>query len=208
MTDDLLPDGWRRVTEIIDPYKVVQHRRTVSYRNGEPWIYEADFRTTPAPEPEPRPSIVHVAQRWKTDCGVAVVAMLAQVSWEEAELAMFPTMPDGSPRRPKAIRTYFTSTEADVRRGIEHFGLTIEPAPEGGIVPSKNTWWDVLYLTKNNFGLLCEQMREDGNWHWVVLEGETGYVWDPAAVSKKPQLWGMRAAPHSFWIVTRSTSLK
>lgn len=108
-----------------------------------------------------------VPQDDETGCGIACVAMIAGVSYEDAKAAVF-----GKSLRKKV----FYTSGPDLRRGLERFGLTLKPAARARRFES----WRRLVWTSI---VAVEQTPPNKmHWHWVVFvdDGIRRYVLDPS----------------------------
>ena len=108
-----------------------------------------------------------VVQDDDTGCGIACVAMIAGVSYEDAKAAVFS----------KSFRKkVFYTSGPDLRRGLERFGLTLRPAARARRFES----WRRLEST--SIVAVEQTPRNKAHWHWVVFvnDGTRRYVLDPS----------------------------
>lgn len=107
-----------------------------------------------------------IKQRHRTDCGIACVAMLARVSYEEAEAAF-----QFGPRTKSRI-TNITA----IYRALRKLGLSVKLPMVGG-APN-----GIDALLKCN----RSPVRRAGvkRWHWAVYSAADGAVLDPLADGK------------------------
>lgn len=114
-----------------------------------------------------------VRQRSKTDCGVAVLAMLCDVTYEEAHSAI----------RWKGYRHRGTTTRM-LREAAPNFGFTTKSTPQNRlkIIKAPDVWvgrivggeiWN--FIPPNS---LVKIPRKKIGWHWVVWR--RGKIYDPA----------------------------
>lgn len=156
----LLSDLWAFFSEIVDD--VLRPEAAPAKRPAK-----GGSRRPTRVAPRPRSRYPLVPQDDDTGCGIACVAMLAGVSYEQAKAATFPP----SPRKRK-----FYTGGADLRRGLKAFGLTLEPTARA----QKFTAWSQLETTSI---VAIEQVpRHKSRWHWVVFvdDGVRRYVLDPS----------------------------
>lgn len=100
-----------------------------------------------------------IRQKGETDCGIACLAMLADISWKEARNALFGTRPKRS----------FRTTKEEMRSALARFG----------VVTSKR-----LVVCKHperlkRDALLRTNVLGNGNWHWAVWDSTRSKVLDP-----------------------------
>ena len=100
-----------------------------------------------------------VKQRHASDCGVACVAMLADVSWEEANLTIFGRVKE---------RGFYTQT-ADLRDALRRLGVILEIRMKVCRAPRR--------LRRD--ALLKTNTRKGGYWHWAVWDAERQEILDP-----------------------------
>ncbi len=96
-------------------------------------------------------------------CGIACVAMLAGVSYDEAKTA-FPPDPD---------REAQGTSAKDVMEALARFGIRAE-----ALKPSARE----AYLSFESDAVLRGEIKEPGennDWHWVVWDGERRKILDP-----------------------------
>ena len=110
-----------------------------------------------------------VAQKKRTDCGVACVAMVADVSYEDAQEAM-------------GDAAYSRTQVADLRKALGKLGYclghrSIPIAPE----KLQQLTFDCILKTKPG--------PKSGNWHWMVWDSHAQKILDPQSKGrayKKP----------------------
>lgn len=105
-----------------------------------------------------------VTQKRGTDCGIACVAMVAGVSYEEAEKAM-------------GAAAHSRTQVADLRRALRKLGYSlghrsIPVAPER-----------LQYLTFDCI-LKTKPGPKSGNWHWMVWDSRAQKILDPQPKEK------------------------
>jgi len=105
--------------------------------------------------------VIRIAQRNRTDCGIACVAMLARVSYEDAKAA-FRSSEYGKPINAKACI-----------RALRRLGVKILSDRFKPLGP------DNVETLKHN-ALLKANMRRK-NWHWVVFDASKKVIIDPAS---------------------------
>jgi len=99
-----------------------------------------------------------VVQRRGVDCGIACVAMLANVSYEVAKKRMFGDRP---------VRR--TSKEC-LQDGLRHFGIR---------TATRLVRCGANYTTLNFRAILKTNATGDGNWHWIVWDADRKRILDP-----------------------------
>lgn len=99
-----------------------------------------------------------VKQRYKDDCGVACLAMLMDVTYEEALNALFL----------RGAEKHYTKTK-EIICGVNHLGGSTE---KGRLTPCKK--WDQV----PDNSLVKIRWKGVRDWHWVVWR--KGKVYDPA----------------------------
>ncbi len=99
-----------------------------------------------------------VAQRRGIDCGVACVAMIAEVSYAKAKRAMFGDLPVGR-----------TSKEC-LQKGLRKFGIR---------TGSRLIRCGRNYTTLSFRAILKTNVTRNGNWHWIVWDPERARPLDP-----------------------------
>ena len=95
----------------------------------------------------------------KLDCGVACVAMVADVTYRAAFNAL----------RFGLRATTFSTTHADIIRGLRKLGWSAQKVPFEGLRAITGR----AIVKVNPYG--------KGRWHWIVFssEGRVPYVYDP-----------------------------
>lgn len=133
-----------------------------------------------------------IKQRFKTDCGVAALAMLCDVTWEQARDAI-----DWGEKG----RRYSTVTK-QIRKAawLLKFGTT-QSRLQTIRVPKRKGWegkpvdHKIWYLIPNNS--LVKIPKKYG-WHWVIWRN--GKVYDPARGVFKPEKIGRLPSSYmEFW---------
>jgi ABC-type bacteriocin/lantibiotic exporter with double-glycine peptidase domain len=103
-----------------------------------------------------------IKQKNQTDCGVACVAMLADVSYAQAERILFGA---------NHIGKSYTHKE-DLIRGLRNFGITTS----GHLVRcSKNP----KNLKFKQDALIKTNKLKSGKWHWAVWDSRKQVLLDP-----------------------------
>lgn len=100
-----------------------------------------------------------IRQRTNTDCGVACLAMLAGISWEQAREALF----NGTPKRS------FRTKVQQMRIALLKFGIIMSPS----LVVCKNP----SRLSRD--ALLRTNVLANGDWHWAVWDSKRKKLLDP-----------------------------
>jgi hypothetical protein len=138
-----------------------------------------------------------VRQRNKTDCGIAALAMLCDVSYEEAERVI-----------PWRLSGYIRGTDsAQLRAGGSRLGYYTESTPQNRLKPLRlPKKWIEEYDTVQNWvrtklwlmipdnSLVKIRNPESPLWHWVVVR--KGAIYDPARGVFKPEKYD--ATPSSY----------
>ena len=116
-------------------------------------------------------SLRRVLQRHDHGCGIACIAMLAQVSYDEARAAIFGDTPCES-----------TSLD-DLRWALRYFGFRL---------PWRMTpFWEVCHTGLKQDALLALDPAPNGMWHWAVWDAEKRRILDPLKrPSSKPVVVG------------------
>ena len=135
-----------------------------------------------------------VKQRFKSDCGVASLAMLCDVTWEQARDAIvWPS------------RRYYTTTKQirgaawDLKFATMQGRLQIIRIPktrewEGKLVDHKI--WSLI--PHNSLVKIPSGNEYSGRWHWMVWRN--GKVYDPARGVFKPEKVGRVPSSYmEFW---------
>ena len=104
-----------------------------------------------------------IVQRFKTDCGIACVAMIAGVPYHRAFDALGFT---------KSMPNFFTDTDG-VRIVLEEFGLRVAPR----MLRIPNNRKD--YVRIGSSGILASAMRKNGVNHWLVYDHLRDRILDP-----------------------------
>jgi ABC-type bacteriocin/lantibiotic exporter with double-glycine peptidase domain len=107
-----------------------------------------------------------IRQRNKKDCGVACLAMLCNVTYEEANRAI-PWRREGNLEG---------TTTKQLREGARKLGHTTESTPQDRLKPLRDsTWTDI---PNNSLVKVPHPKGPDYGWHWVVWK--KGKIYDPA----------------------------
>jgi len=132
-----------------------------------------------------------IRQKCKSDCGIAVLAMLCNVTYEQAYAAIVW----------KKKYVYYTSTK-QLRDAALKLGYRTESTPKQRlrVVRAPGAWknmrlamaQDWWYLIPNNS--LVKITSPDGRWHWVVWRKNK--IYDPARGVFHPGKHG--AKPRSY----------
>ena len=107
----------------------------------------------------------YVQQKNKNDCGVASLAMLCDVSYEEAHrsISWFPS-----------AKIWGVDTKM-IREGAIKLGYAFIGTEQGRMIPlGKRNW---LQIPHNSL-VKVPNPKEPGHWHWVVWRKNK--VYDPA----------------------------
>lgn len=126
-----------------------------------------------------------IRQRYRTDCGVCCLAMLADVSWEYALRALMKTHAMAQSSWSRKYRT----TTSDVRRAVSLLGFATTSGDRLRVLPNRLAprTSDTVHaweLVPDN-SLVKIPRRDDGeralvingDWHWVVKR--KGRIYDP-----------------------------
>lgn len=105
-----------------------------------------------------------VTQRERTDCGVACIAMVASVSYEDAQKAL-------------GDAAHSRTQVADLRKALDKLGYclgrrSIPIAPE----KLQQLTFDCILKTKPG--------PKSGNWHWMVWDSNAQKILDPQPKGK------------------------
>ena len=119
-----------------------------------------------------------VRQRHRHDCGVAVVAILANVSYEIALDAVFPGR-----KKPRELRT----TGQRLARALKKFGLRCDGKTKFLLGRSyRDLGHDAILIVDRN--------PDTWLWHWVVWDHKRRRVIDPYwRPKKRPSCFGYLA---------------
>lgn len=107
-----------------------------------------------------------VKQRNNKDCGIAVLAMLCEVTYEEAEKAI--------PWRKEGL-LYGTSAK-QLREGALKLGYTTKSTAQNRMKPLKDKKWEVI--PNNSLVKIPHPDSDTRMFHWVVWR--KGKIYDPA----------------------------
>lgn len=127
-----------------------------------------------------------VKQRNKRDCGVAALAMLCDVTYEDANRAI--------PWRREGILSGTTTTQ--LREGGIKLGYATESTPQDRlkVIRAPKSWAerkvdpDIWSLIPNNSLVKIPASLGSGDWHWVVWR--KGKIYDPARGVFFPRKYG------------------
>ncbi len=139
-----------------------------------------------------------IRQRGKKDCGVAVLAMLCNVTYEAAYRAI--------PWRREGI-LYGTSTTM-LRQGGIKLGYRTESTPQHRLkVVRQKAFWeelpppsisDLWYLVPDNSLVKVPHPIEERNWHWVAWRKD--HIYDPARGVFHPSKYGVKPTAYMEFI--------
>lgn len=107
-----------------------------------------------------------VRQKHKTDCGIAALAMLCDVSYDDAELVI-PWRREGQ---------VHGTTTVQLRVGGRKLGYRTESTPQARMKPLRGASWDSIPV--NSLVKVPHPKDRSHGWHWVVWK--RGLVFDPA----------------------------
>lgn len=105
----------------------------------------------------------YIKQKNKTDCGIAALAMLCDVTYEEAERSI-------PWRRQGVLRG--TDTK-QLREGGAKLGYRVKSTPKSHLLRSQGKGWSTIPPNS-----LVKIAADGGYWHWVVWSGRK--IYDPA----------------------------
>ena len=111
-------------------------------------------------------TMAFVKQRTKTDCGVAALAMLCDVTYEEANRAI--------PWRREGCHGGTTTTQ--LREGGKKLGYVTESTPKNRLKPLRIRSW--IAIPDNSLVKIPHPKGPGYGWHWVVWR--KGQIYDPA----------------------------
>ena len=100
-----------------------------------------------------------------TGCGLACVAMIAQVTYKEAQATVFPT---ATPRK----LTFYTRPY-QIRKALRGLGIPVAART----VRIREGRKEVMRL--NTSALLQVNRQRDNKFHWVVWDHKQGTILDP-----------------------------
>ena len=111
-----------------------------------------------------------IRQRTKTDCGVAALAMLCNVPYEEANRAI-------PWRREGCLQG---TTTRQLREGAEKLGYKTESTPKNRLKPLIGPKWIKTWtaIPDNSLVKVPHPKGSSHGWHWVVWR--KGQIYDPA----------------------------
>lgn len=104
-----------------------------------------------------------IKQKHKTDCGIAALAMLCDVTYKEAERAI--------PWRRQGILNGIDTKQ--LREGGVKLGYRIKSTPMSHMKPLRDKSWSTIPPNS-----LVKIASVKGYWHWVVWSGRK--IYDPA----------------------------
>ena len=132
-----------------------------------------------------------VKQRLRSDCGIAAIAMLCDVTYEEAKAAIKWRKRSSYYTYTKQIRSaaiklgYYTISTPEHR-------LKVVQEPASWVDMPTPGWSDFWYLIPENS--LVKIKNDGGRWHWVVWRKNK--IYDPARGVFHPSKHGAR--PRSY----------
>jgi len=130
----------------------------------------------------------YIRQTGKKDCGVAALAMLCDVSYEDANRVI--------PWR--RVGLLYGTTTRQLREGALRLGYATESTPSNRlkVVRSShddpNRMWEDI--PSNSLVKIGDTVRFDNMWHWVVWN--KGKIYDPARGVFRPAKYNRR--PYSY----------
>ena len=126
-----------------------------------------------------------VKQRTRTDCGVACLAMLCKVSYEEAHRAI--------PWRPST--TIWGTCTKQLREAAIKLGYAFIGTEKFRLIPlGKRSWTEIPH----NSLVKVPNPAEPGQWHWVVWR--KGKIYDPAWGVFRPQNYDRRPTSYATFV--------
>lgn len=130
--------------------------------------------------------MTYVKQQCKTDCGIACLAMLIDITYDEAKALLFK----------KSKKKYITKTK-DLLKAIEAEDSHIVEGKRLSPV-RKKSWVD---LPANSLVKVFPDNKISYKWHWVVWSGKK--IYDPSRGVFRPQQDKFKADPVSYLEVKR-----
>lgn len=124
-----------------------------------------------------------IRQKHKTDCGIAVLAMLCNVTYEEADRAI--------PWR-REDHLYGTTTTM-LREGGIKLGYRTESTPQDRLKPLMDRGWESI---PDNSLVKIPHPEQNGGWHWVAWR--KGKIYDPARGVFSPKNFIVSTNPTSY----------
>lgn len=124
-----------------------------------------------------------IRQRHKTDCGIAALAMLCDVTYEEANRAI--------PWR-RESHMYGTTTTM-LKEGGAKLGYRTESTPQDRLKPLRGRGWEDI---PDNSLVKIPHPTQSGNWHWVAWR--KGRIYDPARGVFLPKAFHAPTNPTSY----------